>query len=267
MFSEPEIVQQTEEKKDDEKVKQSEIEEKKEQEKEVARKRHIRPWDIGKEGVREHYEYSQEEWNKKKRKDRPAEFAPPSSYHRPYVSEPRDKDDISEIDKTLYFSTKKQKKLENRDRKDNGTFFVDTSKPPPTIRKHHINPYKTKETISYEQTTTVISKPVPIVNECEDFDEEQDPLFDDYKQMQQNNSRSTDSLESDSESECHRGKGIEIAPPPTFDYYGPSGIKRSKCSSHKENLQDSIAAGLQFLRHQAEKKNTSSKHPSEMFLS
>ncbi|KAF2885118.1 hypothetical protein ILUMI_21052 [Ignelater luminosus] len=267
---EPEIVQQSEEKPDEEKEteKQKEMEQKKEQEKEAARKRHIRPWDMGKEGVREHYECSQDEWNEKKRKERPAEFAPPSSYHRPYGSEPRDKDNTLELNKTLYFSTKKLKKkndCENQNRKDNETFFVDTSKPPPTIRKHHINPYKTKETVSYEQTSTVKSKPIPIVNECEDFDEVQDRLFDDYKTMRQN-SKSTDSFESDSESESRRGKGIEISPPPTFDYYGPSDTKRTKCSSRKVNLEDSIAAGLKFLRQQVEKKNTSSKHPSEMFL-
>ncbi|KAL1506521.1 hypothetical protein ABEB36_005869 [Hypothenemus hampei] len=48
----------------------------------AARKLHIRPWDIGKEGISGFYEMSQEEWNAKKRKERLSEFAPPSSYSK-----------------------------------------------------------------------------------------------------------------------------------------------------------------------------------------
>lgn len=50
---------------------------------EESRRKHIRPWDLGKEGVKKpHYEYSQEEWVDKKRKERPEEFAPPSTYKK-----------------------------------------------------------------------------------------------------------------------------------------------------------------------------------------
>lgn len=54
---------------------------------EETKKMHLRPWDIGKEMdgcklKKEHYEYSQEEWVEKKRKERPTEFAPPTSYDK-----------------------------------------------------------------------------------------------------------------------------------------------------------------------------------------
>lgn len=64
---------------------QNQEDEKSEKEKklEEKRKKHIRPWDLGKEGLKKgHYEYTQEEWVDKKRKERPSEFAPPSQYKK-----------------------------------------------------------------------------------------------------------------------------------------------------------------------------------------
>ncbi|KAF7266878.1 coiled-coil domain-containing protein 174 [Rhynchophorus ferrugineus] len=68
---------------DDEERKRVEEEKKKEEEEKQQmekRKRHLRPWDIGKEGLKEHYIMSQNEWNEKKRDERCSEFAPPTSY-------------------------------------------------------------------------------------------------------------------------------------------------------------------------------------------
>lgn len=49
-----------------------------------------------------------------------------------------------------------------------------------------------------------------------------------------------------------KGKGAEIPPPATFEYYGPSSSKRSK-PAPKPNLEQSIAAGLKFLRDRSDK--------------
>nr|XP_022908615.1 coiled-coil domain-containing protein 174 [Onthophagus taurus] len=162
---------------------------------EEQRKRHIRPWDIGKEGVKE--ELTQEEWVYKKRRERNDEFAPPKAYNE------------------------RKKRVDNK-------FKVDTSKPPPKINNpaKKLNPYKEKTQFQRR----------PIINECSDSNSDSDELM-------------RGSYEEDK-----RGKGVEIAPPPTFDYYGPSLSKKLKTSKPKEDIAESITAGLQFLRQQSEKK-------------
>nr|CAH7738206.1 unnamed protein product [Callosobruchus chinensis] len=49
---------------------------------EELRKKHVRPWDIGKEGVKVFEEMSQDEWIETKRDERVEEFAPPETYKR-----------------------------------------------------------------------------------------------------------------------------------------------------------------------------------------
>jgi hypothetical protein len=166
---------------------------------EEKRKKHVRPWDMGKEGVKEHYEYSQKEWVDKKRKERPSEFAPPSAYKREYRS--TSKREIDESERSLHFTTKTTKK---------------DDKPK--------------------------AKPVPIVNELSD--DEGDTLLADYRVA----------------------SGVEVAPPPTYDYYGPSDTKRSKKEPQVGNMSDSIEAGLKYLREQLEKKQTG-RHSEDIFLS
>jgi hypothetical protein len=167
---------------------------------EEKRKKHVRPWDMGKEGVKEHYEYSQKEWVDKKRKERPSEFAPPSAYKREYRS--TSKREIDESERSLHFTTKTTKK---------------DDKPK--------------------------AKPVPIVNELSD--DESDTLLADYRVA---------------------SGGVEVAPPPTYDYYGPSDTKRSKKEPQVGNMSDSIEAGLKYLREQLEKKQTG-RHSEDIFLS
>lgn len=212
-----------------------------EKEKELMRQRHIRPWDYGKEGVKEHVEYTQEDWVHLKRKERNEEFAPPSLY--------------SNDKNSLYFTSKKDKtKVGKTD------LGIDTSKPPPTINnpsKRKTNPYKTEEHTEYRQPKQF--EPIPIRDECVDFDDEQDELIKDYFAQKE---ESVDSDEGE-----RRKRGVEIAPPPTFEYYGPSDTKKSKNISNKKvPIEESISAGLQYLRQQAEKKKNSSNHMSEMFL-
>ncbi|XP_044262244.1 coiled-coil domain-containing protein 174 [Tribolium madens] len=160
----------------------------KEKKLEEKRKKHVRPWDLGKEGVKEHYEYTQEEWVDKKRKERPNEFAPPKEYRKER--------------KKMYDSDEESSKFKMRQ-------------------------------------TTKKSKPEPIVNELSD---------------DENESRD-------------RGKGAEVAPPPTYDYYGPGKSKKSQKRPEAPNVSDSIEAGLKFLREQMEKKQTTSRRSEDIFLS
>lgn len=49
-------------------------------------------------------------------------------------------------------------------------------------------------------------------------------------------------------------KRCEIAPPPTFEYYGPTSSKQRKLNAQPpQNIESSIAAGLKFLREQSDK--------------
>lgn len=196
---------------------------KEEKEKEKKRRQHVRPWDKGKEGVREHREYTQDEWVEKKRKERPTEFAPPTAFHRSSRDKSeRDNSDTIYENKSLYFSTKKPSDKRNKS-------------------KESINPYKRRNASPEIRT--------PIVNELSD---------DDASPRHRESSSDDDSRT--------RGKGVEIAPPPTFDYYGPSGSKKHKVQHKKENIEDSISAGLEFLRQQAEQRQKPNKRDDDMFI-
>ncbi|XP_060524006.1 coiled-coil domain-containing protein 174 [Cylas formicarius] len=139
---------------------------------EQARRKHVRPWDIGKEGAKEHYEMSQTEWNEKKRGERIAEFAPPSVYQKKRDFHSSKVTDIStEENMVLKFTSKKKK-----------------------INSPSINPYK-----------TVI---IP-----------------------------------DEESEFSRGHSS------TKD---PTIVDES--TNESANIEESVDAGLKFLRRQAEQK-------------
>lgn len=55
--------------------------------------------------------------------------------------------------------------------------------------------------------------------------------------------------------ETNLPKGAAIPPPATFDYYGPTSSKHTKPAAPAANLEDSISAGLKFLREQVDKGN------------
>lgn len=218
---------------------------------ELARKQHVRPWDIGKEGVKERHVYSQEEWVDKQRKERQEEFAPPSSYRKNFRSELDPGEEVAFSDKGLYFSSKKDDQR--------GTVI----KEPEGRRQRNMESYKTKEEFDFTQATSSNFLSQPIVDECKG-EEEEDNLLRDFRSSQVN-SKSGSESSSDSNEEV-RGRGVEVEPPPTFDYYGPSDSKKRKISKKKEHIVESIGVGLKFLRDQAEKKEKSTKHPDEMFL-
>lgn len=233
------FIEPVESKKEDEKpaIEDNEAEKQKQKEKfeeekrrEKKRLQHIRPWDKGKEGVREHREYTQEEWVEKKRRERPSEFAPPTSFQKRSTGKSDKVSADSYEDKSLYFSTKKS-----------GSGNKGESS------KRGLNPYK--RNASPEIRT-------PIVNELSD-DEDNSSR---YQGSGRNDDSDSDSGNSD------RRRGVEIAPPPTFDYYGPSGSKRHKTDKKKTNIEDSIAAGLNYLREQTEKKQKPHKRDNDMFI-
>lgn len=76
---------------------------------EEARRNHVRPWDIGKKSTKEFYEYSQNEWVEKKRKERDNQFAPPTTFRRDFRAAPAEIEP-SEVQSSLKFTTIKSTK-------------------------------------------------------------------------------------------------------------------------------------------------------------
>ncbi|XP_048517485.1 coiled-coil domain-containing protein 174 isoform X1 [Dendroctonus ponderosae] len=232
----------------------------------AARKRHVRPWDIGKDGVRpEFYEMTQHEWNDKKRKERPTEFAPPTAYSAREFNSMRSLDtDIHSSNKSLKFSSMDSKrKLQN------------------------LNPYK--KTIIHETELEKPNNPEESSSIQDDDDddnsERNDRLLGDYMQSRP---RLYSPEYPTSDAEQHSGKmqpvpivneletdvyetekprlmpskavpvkkGVEIPPPLTFEHFGPSDRPFSHSSARNSsgpvNIAASIEAGLKFLRNQTE---------------
>lgn len=117
-------------------------------EKEEARKNHVRPWDIGKKGVKEHYVHTQDEWVEKKRKERPTEFAPPIENKK-----------YKEEKKLLFFTTKRYYSSDESDHEE----------------RKSINPYKSSR--NTETSSSNNFKSTHIINEL-DSDSDEDILSD-----------------------------------------------------------------------------------------
>lgn len=214
--------------------------EKLEKEREEKRQHHLRPWDQGKDEAHrssfddeDKWEYkpekpepmSQQQWNDMKRGERNPDFAPPTS-----------------TESFNRFTTKKP----NPDRNPN---FA----PPPT---ESFNRFTTRPEInldielppsteSFHRFTTIKPKPIkrrnenmfnaPIQNELDgnDFPVEQD--------------------------ESNKRRRAEVAPPPTFDYYGPTPTSKPKPKGVNPDLTESIEAGLRFLREKSDKSGPGTK--------
>ncbi|XP_057670827.1 coiled-coil domain-containing protein 174 [Diorhabda carinulata] len=210
-------------------ISEKELQKQKEQEEkerllEEARQKYVRPWDVGKEGVKEMDVMTQKEWVEKKRKDRPAEFAPPTNYRKNFRAvETIITEDGVESNETLKFSTGKPK---NKHKKEKKVLLKSSNK----IEKLN---QKTQKDTSADISLRNIKRNDQIVD-----------------------------LEDEG---IHKRKGVEVAPPSTYDYYGPTSTKIKKSSNTGTNIQESIEAGLKFLRKQVEEKEKSS-NIDDMFL-
>lgn len=238
------------------------------------RSKYVRPWDIGKKGVKEFQEYTQEEWVDKKRQERISEFAPPQEIRRDFKSRVTNDIPSFEDKNSLYFSTKKNKDNVTKTRRYNeekSSFKttqiineVDDASGCNSFSKSTllgVNPYKSSYTESSKDFSTNKTKPsfkaTPIVNEVADNSDDNSDS--------DNSSVGLNSYKS-SYTESSKSKGVEIAPPPTYDYYGPSTTKKQKTDYKSADVEDSISAGLKYLRQQAEQKQKSNKRDADMFI-
>ncbi|XP_046399605.1 coiled-coil domain-containing protein 174 [Ischnura elegans] len=167
----------------------------------------VRPWDMGKEGVAgastsSADPMSQEEWVKKKREERPQEFAPPPEYKGD------DLDDFMATDSGWNTSHLRATSKKSRGGKGSGQV---------KWKKGNVSPKYPPSDPSHSSA---------------------------YKE----------SLDGGGVDSGQR-KGAEIAPPPTFDYYGPSASKTKPKPQGQASLDDAISAGLSYLRQQAEDRD------------
>ncbi|KAK6636727.1 hypothetical protein RUM43_010390 [Polyplax serrata] len=96
---------------------------------------------------------------------------------------------------------------------------------PPPSQEPRKTIQKKRRYQEYREEEPVKMEPVPIVDELDEGQEEV------------------------------RGRGVEIAPPPTFEMYGPSSKPRqSHMRPNQTSIDKSIEEGLNFLRRQVEEK-------------
>lgn len=229
----------------DVKAKEEEMRKKNELEKErqKLRESYVREWDLGKDGVedkaKKFREMTQEEYVEQQRDIRNDEFAPlkasnsksnhsfdnqgkmvPSAESKTWSDvrpeatfPPSDIGDLTE-QKGLYFSSKKQN--------EPGPSHVETIPvaPPPTSNIRY------KE-VKYKNFVRP-QEPTPIVNELIDDDESN---IDKINHKQNSNNSS----------------GLEVAPPPTYDYYGPVPKKQKFVKPFESDIREAYAQGAKSL--------------------
>uniref|UniRef100_A0A182PRU5 Uncharacterized protein n=1 Tax=Anopheles epiroticus TaxID=199890 RepID=A0A182PRU5_9DIPT len=241
--------------------------EKEERQRERERAEHVRPWDEGKEQnaddkewvpAKEKFILSQHEWNDLKRSERIAEFAPPPSVDRSSAAGPgkwtqkaprseSESSDSSENEETVVGPMPPMndpstiEPLEDiplpdemEEQSSRGSLFFTTKKnaPKKELKRRNLNAVEM-------ETPAKLTTVVPIRNELSDTEE------------------------CDEAGPEPARRGVEIEPPATYDYYGPSdvagragrstGQSRTVAPENRSNLEASIEAGLKFLRNQLDK--------------
>lgn len=269
--------------------------EKEERKKERERQKHVRPWDAGKHKdedmewrpAKEWHVMSQEEWNEMKRKERIEEFAPPVDYtskavrgrQNPFVEttyfedrpEHKAHDDSDADEEEQIGPLPSDRFYDREDSTANNLLLLSSSRAAqdedismPTIpgtEADIILPEETNRTLFF--TTKKTKKEFKRRN----YDASLDDAGSEKRSKPQQKAepiRNEMSDGSEEEEEIYRreGTGVEIPPPPTFEYYGPSSssVKQTKHrapSVSKNVLEASIEAGLRFLREQSDKSGPS----------
>ncbi|XP_058451477.1 coiled-coil domain-containing protein 174 [Malaya genurostris] len=267
--------------------------EREERKRDHERQKHVRPWDAGKEldeqsewkPAREWYVMSQEEWNEMKRKERISEFAPPVEKptgwvelvkKNPLLNSPRDvgnevkpteeeeEEDDDEEEQIGPLPPQRSDGIEERmannplltsaraTQHDVEDIFM------PTVpgMEDLILPEETNKTLFFTTKKKEFKR--------RNYDAFENPTGPEKQQKLQQNpepirNELSDGSEDEREHKQSANMGVQIPPPPTFDYYGPtsssSRIKQNQRQPPvtKTALEASIEAGLKFLRNQSDK--------------
>lgn len=223
--------------KEEERIKKEAIE----KERQKIREGYVREWDIGKDGVEEpkkFREMTQEEYEEQQRSKRIKEFAPPQQ-----ATSSRSK---YAFDEKGYKTTDLPSTSNNTDKLTWSDVMPKAKTPPPpsisefTDNKGlYFSSTKNKAT-ELKYKNFVKQDPVPIVNELE---EDGDRI--EFKERQ--GKRKGDS-------------GTEIAPPPTYDYYGPAPKHSKVKKPFDSDIREAYAQGVKSLEVKESKRHISDKY-------
>jgi len=177
---------------------------------------HVRPWDQGKDGLQKPL-LTQEEWNEKQRAERKPDFA--WNY-----------DDDMKVPKSQFNNFQHVDKDDNEDDENDNEDMVGPSLDM-FIASNNPNKQSTITSRNFKQF---------IHNELDD-----EPMVTNNKPSNDDDS-DLDNIPLPNESK----KGAEIAPPPTYEYYGPSGRgpKAQDNFISVNEMQDSITKGFSNIK-------------------
>jgi len=244
-------------------------EEKKDSGEEEGRKE-MRPWDFGKSGVfgprPSSFDELDEKWLKDRRSDRVQEFAPPSNLYSQgglkrayYGSSSSTKPSATATSTTSTSSNNPYSNfVRGESNKDDDSYSPSSSPPPSTIPGSFKAPSQfwkktpASSTVTSSQGGYQQQKPVPIVDECAA------PVAAGTSFLPRGNNKS-----GTSGTGSERGRGTEIAPPPTFDYYHGQTtgkpVKRSGPGIKEEIMAQAVSSGLRTLREKFEAQERKKK--------
>ncbi|CAG9112698.1 unnamed protein product [Plutella xylostella] len=223
----------------DAKAKEEETKRKEEQEKERQKQReaYVREWDIGKEGVedkKKFREMTQEEYVEQQRDKRIKEFAPPKE--RESKKSNASYDDTGRVLDPQPSASKTWSEVRPRIK----------TPPPPMIGDineakglYFSTAKKENSTMKYKNFVKP-QEPVPIVNELSDDEDKVEITKPDKRKLTSNHT--------------------EIAPPPTYDYYGPVP-KHSKASKpFDSDIREAYDQGSNSLKKQGSNRQLSQRY-------
>lgn len=214
----------------DKKAKEEEkrIREENEKERQKLRDAYIRDWDIGKDGVegkvKQFREMSQEEYVEQQRSKRIDEFAPLKTN--------------CDSDKSKYNFDSHGKKVELNGKQSETKTWSDVrpvrTPSPPSIGEINIeaekglyfSTKKTEKVVKYKNFVKT-QEVTPIANELSD--DENEKIVPEKRKLV--------------------GEHAEIAPPPTYDYYGPIPKHRRPEKPFTSDMRDAMAQGSKSLEH------------------
>ncbi|XP_075984787.1 coiled-coil domain-containing protein 174 [Anticarsia gemmatalis] len=218
------------------------LKEEKEKERQKLREAYVREWDIGKEGIEgkqnKFREMSQEEYVEVQRSKRINEFAPPqtSTSTNAHAFDDRGRMVNSDGTHARTHSRSNARTSPPTDTGDRNNTAPKTwadvrprmkTPPPPDIgdltdisqKGLYFSSNKKKENVVKYKNFVKAQEPTPIVNEVDDVDEE-------IRNTESNN---------------------EIAPPPTYDYYGPVAKKTKFQKPFQSDIREAYAQGAKSL--------------------
>lgn len=213
------------------KEKENKLKEEQEKERQKLREAYVREWDIGKEGVegklKKFREMSQEEYVEQQRDKRIKEFAPPqttTSGNSSMFDDKGNKVGSSEVTATKTWADVRPRVKTppppeigdiNEVTQNKGLYFSSSKK-----KDGNSNSFKYRNFVKAQE-------PTPIVDEIEDTDSVAD------------NTRR--------EKRKHDSESVEVPPPPTFEYYGPT-IKQTKFDKPFESdIREAYSQGAKSL--------------------